>query len=351
MMHESGSLSELASGTTDATARVDLQLGRATQKPRGHGLKSCYSPWNPPSPSEPVRARARRGLGVYFAVLVGLTGVVQARLVATGDPIEAHPGLVLGLMWSPAAASLVARLWLREGPHDVSFRAGGWRGARALLLAWLYPLAVGLAAYGLAWGLGLERFLPPASGSGLAHGLSPLGRFGYSLSLNATLGALIGAVSAGGEELGWRGYMLTRLIDAGVGRPVLLSGIIWALWHVPLILTGQYAAGPRPWLSAALFVPGVVAAGYVAARVRLSSGSIWPPIVFHATWNAVIQGSFDKFTAGGSASRGAAIWTGESGLLVVLVSLVAATVVTWKPWAARRAPGDEPSATLSVRSS
>ena len=41
-----------------------------------------------------------------------------------------------------------------------------------------------------------------------------------------------------GEEIGWHGYMLTRLVDAGMAKPILTSGLIWGLWHVPLILGG-----------------------------------------------------------------------------------------------------------------
>src|SRR3712207_7188827 len=53
------------------------------------------------------------------------------------------------------------------------------------------------------------------------------------------VGMVVGLVLAAGEEIGWRGYMLTRLIDAGVPRPVFASGLIWALWHVPLVLGGD----------------------------------------------------------------------------------------------------------------
>jgi hypothetical protein len=56
---------------------------------------------------------------------------------------------------------LVARLALREGIRDVSFRFSGRRGASALLVAWLYPAAVGLAAYGFAWAAGMAVFTPP----------------------------------------------------------------------------------------------------------------------------------------------------------------------------------------------
>jgi uncharacterized protein len=49
---------------------------------------------------------------------------------------------------------------------------------------------------------------------------------------------VLSCVSAAGEEIGWRGYMLTRLTEGGIRYPVLASGVIWGLWHVPLIVTG-----------------------------------------------------------------------------------------------------------------
>ena len=81
--------------------------------------------------------------------------------------------------------------------------------------------------------------------------------------------------------------MLTRLVDSGIAAPILVSGIVWALWHTPLILSGQYASGPHPLLSAAGSCLDVVAVG---AWLRQSSGSIWPGIWAHGVWNAVIQG-------------------------------------------------------------
>jgi hypothetical protein len=116
-----------------------------------------------------------------------------------------------------------------------------------------------------------------------------------------------------------------------------------------MIVSGQYAAGPHPLLSAALFVVGVVADGYVAARVRLASGSIWPAAIFHASWNAVIQGSFDRFTVGGGADHTTNIWIGESGILVVLVNLTVALLVVSRPWPMRRFPTEVSTLTMSVK--
>lgn len=259
-------------------------------------------------------ARARRGLAIYFAVLVPGSGVIEALLLHAGSSISEHMWLTGMLMWVPAVASLVARGVLREGVGDVSFRWGGRRGWWAVAAAVAMPVAVGGAAYGTAWGLGLVgwRTLP--------HG----GFFHY-LALELTVGIAFSSLFAAGEEIGWRGYMLTRLVDGGVPRPLLASGLIWAAWHMPLILSGQYASGPHPALSAALFAVTVVGGALFVGVLRLWSGSVWPAVVMHAAWNSVIQGPFDAAAAG----PGAAVWVGESGILVGAATLAAgiATVV------------------------
>lgn len=297
------------------------------------------------------RQRAKKGLLVYFSVLVPLSGLVEAAIWRAGGAIEKHVGLVFALMWAPALASLVARVALREGVRDVSFRlafrkpsdpATGPRGATLgpLLLAWLFPLAVGLVGYGLAWSTGLETFAARPM-AGLALQSTPAWvRFLTSTAVMLTLGTVLSAATAMGEELGWRGYMLTRLVDAGVPRPVLVSSLVWGAWHLPLILSGQYASGPHPWLSAGCFLVCILGGGTIAGRVRLASGSVWPAILFHSAWNSLIQGTFDGFTAGGDASHGTTIWTGESGVLVAVVSLGFALVAVRKPFAAFRSPDD-----------
>jgi membrane protease YdiL (CAAX protease family) len=134
--------------------------------------------------------------------------------------------------------------------------------------------------------------------------------------------------TAAGEEIGWRGYMLTRLIDAGVPKPVLASGIIWGVWHVPLILGGVYLAGPPPALSALLWMVTATSFSFVFARLRLETGSVWPAIALHASWNSIIQVAFDPASTGAAA----AVWVGESGILVALTMIVAAVVFARGRW-------------------
>jgi membrane protease YdiL (CAAX protease family) len=295
-----------------------------------------------PTPKPELRAAARRSLALYFVLVAGVSAWLEWRIATTGRPIGESRGLVFLLMCTPAAASLACRLVFREGIRDVSFRFGG-RGVRPpLVLAWLLPLAIGVSAYGLAWGAGLAQFDPPALTEIGLSGLPPVGRFAVLLAITLTLGTLFGMLSAAGEEIGWRGYMITRLVDAGVPAPLLVSGMIWALWHVPLILTGQYAAGENRVLSAVVFVAGVSAMGCAIGFLRLTSGSIWPAVLLHGTWNAVIQGAFD------ASSKGGRTWIGESGLVVVVLLVAAAAFLARGAWPARRAPGEPPFAMLDA---
>src|SRR3954468_23336079 len=105
-----------------------------------------------------TRLRARRGLAIYFAVLVPLTAVFEA-LMITGSL-----SWFWALMWTPAGASVVARLLLREGFADVSFRLGGRRGWKAIGLALIFPIVIGLISYGIAWMTGLVSFSPEPLG-------------------------------------------------------------------------------------------------------------------------------------------------------------------------------------------
>jgi uncharacterized protein len=229
------------------------------------------------------RHKARRGLAIFFAIVVPLSAIFEVLIITTGDFSWLIP-----LVWLPALASVVARLVLREGYSDVSFRLGGRRGWRAIVLALIFPIVVGLIAYGVAWVSALARFAPRSDLAG--DGASPLTAFVVILAVSTTIGTITLTLTAAGEEIGWRGYMLTRLIDAGVPRPVLVSGLLWGLWHVAGTLTGVYATGPSPVLSAVLLMVTFTSFGYVIGRMRLETGSIWPAIVLHAAWNAVIVG-------------------------------------------------------------
>jgi CAAX protease family protein len=262
-------------------------------------------------PDDVVR-KARVGLLFYFVALCAGSVPIEWMIIRHGLSI----GSILALMWVPAIASAIVRAILREGVSDISFRLPLSRTRWVLLGAWLFPVAVGAVAYGVGWMAGLGRFAPPTMGDLGAHFGSPYWRFATLLASSLVVNVSIGMIFTAGEEIGWRGYMLTRLIAAGVPKPIFMSGLIWGLWHIPLILSGRYVTSSGPLVSAALFMVTILAGGYLIAWLRLATGSVWPAILFHASWNTVIQDVFDRSTSGRS------IWLGESGLLVVIVCVI-----------------------------
>ncbi|MEV6559446.1 CPBP family intramembrane glutamic endopeptidase [Nocardia sp. NPDC051756] len=255
------------------------------------------------------RRTARRGVGVFLVGLVVFSAPAMIYAVVAENEIA-----ILFLMWAPGVAGLISRLILREGFGDISLRLGGRRTWWALLIGLGYPVAIAAAAYGVGWASGLADFTSPAGAS------TGWVAFGGELLVGLGLGTAIGLVFALGEELGWRGYLLTRLIDAGVPRPILVSGLIWAAWHLPLILGGSYLTGNGGSvpLIAALFVVQVTVVSYVFARLRLDTGSIWPAVVLHASWNSVIQSVFDPHTSGSQAW----LWLGEQGVLTLAANVI-----------------------------
>jgi membrane protease YdiL (CAAX protease family) len=275
--------------------------------------------------SPAVVHNARRGLAAYLLIVFSLSAIGEGAAIWTGQY-----WLVYIVMLLPAVSSAIVRIARHEGFADVSFRWGGRRTWLVIGASVAMPLAVGGVAYGLAWSLGLAELHIPRS----LPGGSDLFRFGYILAVSGGLNGLVGLVLTTGEEVGWRGYMLLRLIDGRVPYPIVTSGLIWGVWHTPLILSGLYAAGPNPVASAAVFMVGVVAISALLAWARLVTGSIWPPVVMHAAWNAIIQSVFDRVTGGAAAT----MWVGESGLLVAAILVGLALLTTWSPWTMATGP-------------
>ena len=174
--------------------------------------------------------------------------------------------------------------------------------------------------------------LAPADFAGFAHASQKSLQIGAGAGeLNAilimTFGVLQSAVSATGEEIGWRGFLVPalaqRLNFTGVA---LVSGVIWALWHYPLILFGTYNSAAPKWVALLCFTIMILATGAMAAWLRLKSGSVWPAALRHACHNAVIQWLFDSMTV----ETGRAAWfAGEFGVALAVISILFAIPI-WR---------------------
>jgi membrane protease YdiL (CAAX protease family) len=210
-------------------------------------------------------------------------------------------------MFGPAvAAALVRGPLRREGFADAGLRLvgkGNRRGGWMYLAAYLLPPVLLAAGIGLSLLIGYQHWTDPAIAFqkivaqqlAAAHQSLPAGITLQQLAEITLITQLVEAVTIGiafnmvftfGEEFGWRGYLLPRLAPLGGTWAAILTGIVWGLWHAPLIVLSGYNFPGHPWLGIGGMVLFTVALGVVFAWLRFRSGSVWPSTLAHAALNA-----------------------------------------------------------------
>ncbi|MGW2255225.1 CPBP family intramembrane glutamic endopeptidase [Kitasatospora sp. NPDC001660] len=88
-----------------------------------------------------------------------------------------------------------------------------------------------------------------------------------------------------GEELGWQGYLLPRLLRYGRTRGLLIGGAIWGAWHVPMTALGGSYPGHSVLLGIPVAVVTAMLLGTVIATVRLATRSVWAAVAAHLSLN------------------------------------------------------------------
>ena len=259
----------------------------------------------------------RGKIAIFLMLTFALSALLWVPIINSGDLGMGGGNYVLALMWCPGVAAILTRLVTQR-----NLRGQGWRpgGAKPLLAAYALPVLYAAPVYLIVWALGAEGFDPAAWGSGQR---SPLA----GVAVLASMGVLISMISATGEELGWRGLLVPELARlTGFRNVSLISGVIWALWHMPLIVLANYhGEGTSTAYSIACFAVMVTGLSFIAAWLRLSSGSFWPAALFHASHNLFVQGVFDAATVDGGSPD---FFVGEFGAGLALTSLVAAYLLT-----------------------
>ncbi len=182
---------------------------------------------------------------------------------------------IFGIMgpYSPLIAALLARLVIaREGIRDAHL---GFRRVRWYF--WLLAVALPFFWNGIQDAAQLVLGFSDMRWAELARGL-------YRVPINLFGGLLIFI----GEEFGWRSYLLEKLRPLGRWKALALSGVLWSLWHAPLLLlpNGIYGEGKdAAGAATAAFV--FILLGFIIGWLYLESGSVWPCVLLHSFNNLI----------------------------------------------------------------
>jgi membrane protease YdiL (CAAX protease family) len=204
-------------------------------------------------------------------------------------PLSSPAGqlLLLPSGFAPAIAAIVVRKWVtREGLADgaLGLRLRAWP---YFLFAWLCPLVLVGAVVLLAAGLGLGW--PNRS---LAAGLGPLLPEGspvpdlpvIAVVPQLLVTAILFTPVLWGEEFGWRGYLQQRLFPGQPLAAAASTGVIWGVWHYPVLLMG-YQFPEHRIAGLVVFPVSAVLASVIYGWLLARSGSIWAPSLAHASMN------------------------------------------------------------------
>lgn len=141
---------------------------------------------------------------------------------------------------------------------------------------------------------------------------------------NMVLSPILGLLIAFGEEYGWRGYLQGELIRMGKVKGIALVGLIWGLWHAPIIMMGHNFPGHPGWgvLAMTLYCIGL---GFFLGYAVLKTGSVWLAAFLHALNNgaasfliALVYTPNDNLFAFGVGIYSVAVWAVVIGILFVL---------------------------------
>ena len=265
-----------------------------------------------------------KNLKLYIAITFGLIWAAGLAFYLLGTNVASFAGAAQ--LWASLCMfiPLVATLICQKSSKEPLLRNVGvsWKVNRWWFVGWLiFPVIAMLTLLFTYWISGLNNTdidvtLPFSTVNG------PVGVSAFVLLSGMLAGATINALFAFGEEVGWRGYLLKQFEGRSFLGTAFVIGIIWGLWHAPLILMGHNYPQHPQW--GVLMMVGVcILMSFIIQYFRVKSDSVIVAAIMHGTCNGVagltmVFLSLDKYND---------LIDGSAGLAGILAMLVVAIAI------------------------
>ena len=253
-----------------------------------------------------MSAKEKQGFSLYFLIAFGLAWLCQVGgcmvLLQQKNAVLYQLALIATMFCPLLAVLLVQKVFLRQ-PVGIGWKVQGKQ--RFWLAAWFGPAVFTLLGAVLYFAVFPSRL--DLSGSWLATayggqwtpealktelGVTTTSYLIQNGLLAVTLAPLANMIPAVGEEAGWRGYMMPRLKERlGLLNGRLLGGVIWGVWHWPLMLLVGYEYGTNylgaPLLGLVVWCVVCFALNTLLDLLYEKTGCIWVPAIAHGAFNAI----------------------------------------------------------------
>jgi membrane protease YdiL (CAAX protease family) len=245
-------------------------------------------------------------IAVFLTLTLVFSSIFWVIIIVSGFQSKNAVFYVFGLMWSPGVAGIITCLIYQKSLRCIGWK---WGKTRYQALSIFLPIVYAAVSYSVVW-------------------LVKWGKINKDFSLDIvqflTIGVFFSLLFALGEEIGWRGYLVPRLFKVTSFTSVsLISGMIWAVWHYPLIIFSGYHGGTSILYSLVCFTIMVVGTSFAYAWLRLISGSVWTGMFFHGMHNHFVQSFFDPLTSDTGITP---YIIGEFGVALAVAGIVVAFI-------------------------
>ena len=257
------------------------------------------------------------GLVMHFGA-AALGG--QSEDVIDSAPTTALRGLIFsaGAMMIPLLAVIFTQLIFKEPVLrrlGVSFKLNRW-----WWIGWLLMPVIALAVLGVTLLMPGAKWTPDSvmmqqAMQSMPEGVGVWGVIGISLLSGLISGATLNAIFAFGEEIAWRGFLMKEFKGKKFLTVALWIGVIWGLWHTPIILNGHNYP-QHPVAGVFMMVAFCLLLTPMLMYFRQKSGSVIVPAIMHGTFNAVVGISATVVTPANDLLYGG---PGLAGFIVLLV--------------------------------
>lgn len=245
-----------------------------------------------------------------FVVVTFVVSWTQQYFIITGDGIQntARPFVH---MWTPGLVGIFCAIIFEKKIKSIALKVPSFK---SLAIAYFVPAVIAALIIGL---LVLAQQAEFQVSPKLIESKGSLGAALFAaLVVAPTMNMIVSFISGLGEEIGWRGFLHSKLMSLKPSFRYLLTGIIWSIWHWPLIIFGDYSTSDKPWLNVAFFTVALTSLSFLMGWLRDTSNSCIPAGLLHGSHNIWILGISPAFILAGPLVP---YFGGESGLYCAIL--------------------------------
>ena len=226
-------------------------------------------------------------------------------------------------------AIVVQKLIYKEpvkGPLGISFKLNRW-----FIIAWLLPPIVAFATMGISLLFPGVQYSPEMAGmmelfkdTLTPEQLQQMESETAALSVHPIwigllqgliAGVTVNAVAGFGEELGWRGFLQKELGFLGFWKSSALIGLVWGVWHAPIILQGHNYP-QHPVAGVFMMIVFTLLISPIFSYIRLRAKSVIAAAIAHGTLNGTAGLAIMVLKGGNDLTVGV---TGLAGFIVLFL--------------------------------